>query len=333
MNKIPQTVKILVENESELGPVFRIDEQRVKDALTAFPDLADRIEITFSTDCDRFDAEIGSAHVLIGWRFPHQTLKKAALQLRWVHLTGAGVEHLAPFDWIPPGVIVTNNRGVHASKVEEFGIMAALMLATRMPQLFHAQREHRWEQIFSKSVVGQTVGIVGVGNMGGAVATGCKKLGMHTLGIRRSGGTHSAIDAMLPLQDLNRLLGESDIVFLSTPLTSETKGLMGTQQFAAMKRGAGIVNIARGGVIDAPSLMAALKAGHLSGAILDVFDLEPLPSGSPLWDMPNVVITPHCSSDDAEHYVPMTLQRVFTNVRNLVTGQPLFGVVDPLTGY
>src|SRR4029079_10459269 len=118
-----------------------------------------------------------------------------------------------------------------------------------------------------------------------------------------------------------------------TPLTPETRGLMGTNQFARMKDGAGLVNIARGAVIDNVSLCAALAGGRLSGAILDVFDPEPLPADSPLWNAPNVIITPHCSADDADAYVPKTLDLIFENLRRLFTGEALVAAIDPDLGY
>jgi glyoxylate/hydroxypyruvate reductase len=253
--------------------------------------------------------------------------------LRWVHLTGAGVNHLAPFDWIPPGVVVTNNRGVHASKAEEFGALAALMIVNRVPRIVTQQGRQEWRLLYSPSITGMTAGIVGVGNMGGAVASACKKLGMRVIGTRRGGAPHPQVDRMLGPGELDTLLAESDVIFLCTPLTPETRGLIGANQFARMKDGAGLVNVARGAVIDHAALCAALASGRLSGAILDVFDPEPLPSDSPLWDTPNVIITPHCSSDDAQAYVPKTLDLIFENLRRLLTGEDLVAAIDPRLGY
>ena len=256
-----------------------------------------------------------------------------APRLRWVHLTGAGVNHLAPFDWIPPGVVVTNNRGVHASKAEEFGALAALMIVNRVPRIVAQQGRQEWRLLYSPSITGMTAGIVGVGNMGGAVASACKKLGMRVIGTRRGGAPHPQVDRMLGPGELDTLLAESDVIFLCTPLTPETRGLIGANQFARMKDGAGLVNVARGAVIDHAALCAALAGGRLSGAILDVFDPEPLPPDSPLWDTPNVIITPHCSSDDAQAYVPKTLDLIFENLRRLLTGEALVAAIDPRLGY
>jgi glyoxylate/hydroxypyruvate reductase len=330
---LPRTLNVLIENESTLGPVFEIDPDRFAAAQARHACVGDRIRVSFSTDCDRFGSEIGNADVLIGWNFPYRELGDVAPRLRWVHLTGAGVNHLAPFDWIPPGVVVTNNRGVHASKAEEFGALAALMIVNRVPRIVTQQGRQEWNLLYSPSITGMTAGIVGVGNMGGAVASACKKLGMRVIGTRRGGAPHPQVDRMLGPGELDTLLAESDVIFLCTPLTPETRGLIGADQFARMKDGAGLVNVARGAVIDHAALCAALAGGRLSGAILDVFDPEPLPPDSPLWDTSNVIITPHCSSDDAQAYVPKTLDLIFENLRRLLTGEDLVAAIDPRLGY
>lgn len=334
MTTIPKTpLRILVENESGLGPVFEIDPRRFEDAKARHPDVAPHISAVFSTDCARFADTIGQADVLIGWIFPHRELARLASRLRWVHLTGAGINHMAPFDWGPPGLIITNNRGVHAPKAEEFGALAALMIVNRMPRLISRQWDKHWELDYAGSIEGKTAGIVGVGNMGGAVAAACKRLGMKVVGLRRSGAPHPHVDRMLGPDGLKALLAASDVVFVCTPLTDRTRALIGAAELASMKPGAGIVNIARGAIIDNDALRAALASGHVSGAILDVFEPEPLPADSPLWGVPNLLITPHCSSDDAEQYVPRTLDLIFENLRRLIAGKPLTAVVDPQLGY
>jgi glyoxylate/hydroxypyruvate reductase len=202
-----------------------------------------------------------------------------------------------------------------------------------VPRIVTQQGRQEWNLLYSPSITGMTAGIVGVGNMGGAVASACKKLEMRVIGTRRGGAPHPQVDRMLGPGELDTLLAESDVIFLCTPLTPETRGLIGADQFARMKDGAGLVNVARGAVIDHAALCAALAGGRLSGAILDVFDPEPLPPDSPLWDTPNVIITPHCSSDDAQAYVPKTLDLIFENLRRLLTGEALIAAIDPDLGY
>jgi len=324
---------LLIENESGLGPVFEVDPVRYAAAAARHPDVAPHVKAVFSTDCSRFAETIGEADALVGWVFPHRELDRLAPKLRWVHLTGAGVNHLAPFNWGPPGMVVTNNRGVHAPKAEEFGAVAALMIVIKVPRLVSRQWDKHWELDYSGSIEGKTAGIVGVGNMGGAVAKACKTLGMRVLGLRRSGAPHPSVDRMVGPDGLGALLAESDVVFLCTPLTDETQALIGAAELAQMKAGAGIVNLARGAVIDTEALRAALASGHVSGAILDVFDPEPLPEDSPIWLTPNLIVTPHCSSDDAASYVPRTLDLIFENLRRLIAGKTLTAIVDPKLGY
>lgn len=326
-------LKILIENESNLGPVFEIDPARFAQACERHPAIAARIEAVFSEDANNFAAHIGDTDVLVGWSFPHQSLREQAPRLSWVHLTGAGINHLAPFDWVPKGVQVTNNRGVHAPKVAEFGALAALMIVQRMPFIVSQQRRHHWELNYSPSIVGLTAGIVGVGNMGAAIAASCRKLGMRVIGLRRSGREHPEVQTMYGPSGLNEVLAQADVLFVCAPLTHETRGLIGPEQLAKMKRGAGIVNVARGALIDADALRAALASGQLSGAILDVFDPEPLPVDSALWSTPNLVITPHCSSDDAAQYVPRTLDLIFANLDRLMRSEPLAAKVDLELGY
>jgi glyoxylate/hydroxypyruvate reductase A len=324
---------ILVENESTLGPVFSIDPRRCADAIARRPGWADRIEVIFSTDMDQFHSAIGRADVLIGWRFPHRDLARLAPRLRMVHLTGAGVEHLAPFDWVPAGVAVTNNRGVHAPKCEEFVAMALLFLANQLPALWADQLQGRWSPRYTRSIAGRRATVVGVGSMGGAAAHACRRLGLDVVGVRRSGGSHPAVRLMYGPNHLKQALDGTDFVIVSTPLTRSTRHLIGASELACLAPGAALINIARGGVVDNQALSTALDRGHLSGAWLDVFEQEPLPAEAMEWRMTNTVITPHCSSDDADAYIPRTLELILDNVERLVAGQPLKAQVDPVLEY
>ncbi len=324
---------ILVENMAGLGETFEIDPKRFAAAAARHPAVAGLIDPVFSQDGSRFRETIGRAHVLIGWELPFRDLPRIAPSLRWLHLTGAGINHLLPLDWKPERLTITNNRGVHAPKAGEFALMAVLMLNSRMPALMTHQRAHRWEQEFTPVVRGKTLLILGVGHMGGAAAEAVRPLGLHTIGVRRTRAPHPAIDEMAGPEDLARVLPRADFVLVAAPLTSRTKHLIGARELDLMKPGAGIVNIGRAGVIDYAALAERLRTGRIGGAILDVFDPEPLPADSPLWDAPNLVVTPHCSSDDIRQYVPRTLDLVFDNLERLVAGKPLRCVVDPVLEY
>ncbi len=273
-----------------------------------------------------------TAEILIGWQLPRQDLRTHAPRLRWIHLTGAGLEHLAPFDWIPEGVVVTNNSGVHAPKASEYAQMAILMLANRIPQHVTNQRQARWQQFFSAPVRGRTLLIVGVGAMGGAAAARAKRLGLRVLGIRRTGKPHRYVDRMFRPDALDRLLPQADFVLVTAPLTPATRGLIGRRELDLMKPEAGLINMGRAGIVDYEALTDKLARGELGGAILDVFDPEPLPSSSLLWRTPNLVVTPHCSSD-APDYVDRTLDLFFDNFRRYLSRRPLRNTVDRALQY
>jgi phosphoglycerate dehydrogenase-like enzyme len=322
-SKIP----VHIDNASSLDQVFAITPERWAAASRRHPALARRLEARIAWDLEGFDESMRTAEILIGWEFPRKDLRARAPRLRWVHLTGAGLEHLAPFDWIPEGVTVTNNSGVHGPKAAEYAEMAILMLANRIPYHVTNQRAARWEQFFPAPVVGKTLLIVGVGAMGGAAAARAKRLGLRVLGVRRSGRPHRHVDRMYRPDALDRLLPQADFVLVTAPLTPETRGLLGRRRLDLMKPEAGLINMGRAGVVDYDALRDKLARGELSGAVLDVFDPEPLPPDSPLWGTPNLVMTPHCSSD-APDYADRTLDLFFESFRRYLAGRAMRNVVD-----
>ncbi|MCK6453979.1 MAG: D-2-hydroxyacid dehydrogenase [Alphaproteobacteria bacterium] len=330
-----EKLKILVENRRGAGETFEVDPRRFADAASRHPAVAARIETEFSYDGNRFDAAIGTADMLIGWQLPvpFKDLPRLAPRMKLLHLTGAGINHLLPLDWKPDTLTITNNRGVHAPKAGEFAAMAVMMLHSRMPALMTHQRAHRWQEEFTPLLAGRTVAIVGVGHMGGAAAEALKKWNVRIVGVRRTAQPHPAVDEMLGPDGLDRALAEADIVLVTTPLTSRTRHLIGARELDLMKPGAALVNIGRGGVVDYEALRQRLASGRIGGAILDVFEPEPLPADSALWDTPNLIITPHCSSDDIQQYVPRTLDLVFDNLERLLAGKKLRCVVDPALEY
>ena len=217
---------------STLGPVFEIDPDRFAAARARHAGVGDRIRVSFSTDCDCFGSEIGNADVLIGWDFPYRKLGDVAPRLRWVHLTGAGVNHLAPFDWNPPGSC--RHRSSRRPRIQSRGVRRAcrpddrqscaadrhpagasgVALALLTLHYGHDRRDRRRRQ------------------HGGRRSSACKKLGMRVIGTRRGGAPHPQVDRMLGPGELDTLLAESDVVFLCTPLTPETRGLIGASQLA-----------------------------------------------------------------------------------------------------
>ena len=317
--------------------VFRFTEQLIADAQ-ARSGLAetrtslgeDLCELSWLAEADGL---ITSNDIVRDPRFPMRELAAAAPRLRWLHIIGAGVEPLLPLDWLPPGVILTNNSGIHTEKIREAALMALLMLNARIPAIATNQRRARWEQIFTPCIAGKAVLVIGVGEMGKTVAAAAKTLGLRVIGVRRSGAPHRDVDNMVSVAELDAALPDADFIVLATPLTPATWNLLDRRRIGLMKRGAGMLNIGRAGLVDHDALVEALQAGALSGAILDVHDPEPLPESSPLWSAANVVLTPHVTSDDLDNYLPKTLDLVFANAARLLRGQTLVNTVDPVRGY
>lgn len=211
--------------------------------------------------------------------------------------------------------------------------MALLMLNARMPELIASQQRHEWNRRFTTTLAGKHLLIVGVGHIGGAIAERAAAMGMRVSGVRRSEQPHPSVHSMLRPEALHDALGDADFVLLCPALTSQTYKLFGEREYALMKQGSCFINMSRGGLVDLDALCAALRDGRLGGAVVDVTSPEPLPSESPIWDTPGLLITPHVLSDDLEQYIPATLDIFFDNVRRYIEGRPLRNSVDIARGY
>ncbi len=322
-----------IKNNRAGEDLFRTTPERWAAACARHPETAESVDVVLDFDTDRFEESMATAHGLVTWDLPTDDLAGKAPNLRWIHIIGAGVEHLQPLDWLPRGVTLTNNRGVHAEKTAESAAMAVLMLHNRIPAYATDQRARRWDPVFVPPITGKTVAVVGVGEMGGAAARAFKRLDLRVLGVRRGGKGHRAVDRMVGPEHLHEVLAEADFVHIALPMTEETRGLIDGAALDAIKPGAGLTNFGRGPVIDHTALAKRLRSGHLSGAVLDVHDQEPLPPDAVIWDVPNLIITPHVSSDDHESYLPLTLDLVFDNASRLPRGRSLRNRVRPKLGY
>ena len=313
--------------------VFTITEARFQAACDKYPDVAKQIEVCIDWDLDRFSESMESADVLVTWDLPTDNLARVAPKLQWIHIIGAGVEHLCPMTWLPDGITVDNNRGTHAAKGGDFGLMSILMLHSRLPAIIKNQETAAWRSLFSGSIVDKTVVIIGIGHIGASIARRCKALDMNVIGVSRHGRPVPGIDNVCTSNELDTVLPAADFVALAAPLTVETRNLFDRRRQALTKPGAGIVNIGRSATMDYLALVENLQSGHFSGAILDVFDEEPLPEDSRLWHTPTPIVTPHISADEGNTYVEMTLDLVFTNLERYLDGKPLNNIVDPALGY
>ena len=263
------------------------------------------------------------------------SLGDVAPNLKWIQLTSAGADRLLNSGFIQQGVTVTTVSGLHATPIGEFVIQSILMLAKRAPQYMRAQARHEWARFMPRELYGATVGIVGIGNIGMEVGRLAKAFGCRVIATKRSATKPESApyaDEILPAAELPRLLASSDYVVLSMPLTPETRGMIGENELRSMKPTASLINIARGPVVVEDALIRALRENWIAAAALDVFDQEPLPADSPLWDMENVIISPHISGG-TEIYNVRAVDIFCENLRRHLAGEPLKNVVDPDRGY
>ncbi len=320
-------------NTPEGEEVFTIDAERFGAALADFPDLADRIQPFFDWDEDNFQSSIARADILLTWNLPTEGLAGRAPHLRWIHCIGAGVEHLLPLDWLPANVELTNNKGVHSDKAGEYGLMAALMLHNHVPAIVTNQRNEVYDSLYSTPIAGRTIVVVGTGSLGGAVIRKLAPLGPNLVGVNRRGGDVAGCARVVPTGEIDAVLPDADILYLAMPDTPETNGLIDRRRLDLLKPTCGVVNIGRQSAMDYDALCDKLEAGELAGAVLDVFTPEPIENGSRLWSTPNLIITPHVSADDGDHYVALTLDLFFRNLQRFVDGTELLNRVDRKFGY
>lgn len=326
-------IRVHIENARKETRLFQVTPALWDAACARHRRLARRLEVTIGRDGDILGDALNTAQVLIGMPARRHDLARRAPRLRWVHATSAGVDDYLPLDWLPARAAFTNNRGAHGAKAEQFMRMAYTLLHTRMPEIIAQQREHRWRQLFTGSLAGRTALVVGLGDLGQAAVRAARQLGLEVIGVSRSGKKVPHASKVYRTGALDRLLPGADFVVMAVPLTTATKGLLNRARLDRVKRDAGVINIARATVVDYDALRDKLARGELGGAVLDVVEPEPLPPDSPLWDTPNLVITPHISCDDGEHYIDITLDLWFDNLARFVAGSALKNRVDPRRGY
>lgn len=246
--------------------------------------------------------------------------------VRWFQVGGAGYEHLT--SWDAGKLVVTNCRGILAPYLAETVMAAILHLNANLPAYREQQIARQWRPIAFRSLKEQTLAVVGGGALGSMVAANAKALGMRVLCVKRRPMPVSGADEVYPISALDDVLAQSDVVSLHVPLTGDTRRLFDSRRLRAMKRGAVFVNTSRGSVVDEGALIEALGDGHLRAAYLDVFETEPLPPESPLWTMPNVLITPH-ASDNVVGWETLFAKRFSENLARWNRGDELIGEINP----
>ncbi len=282
---------------------------------------------------------LGKATILfdIDRRYADQ-LPDLAPNALWIQSTSSGIGQSVNNRRYPermPNTIITTASGVHAIPLAEFTAMAMLMHSRRALHMIKEQQSRRWERFSGTDLSGRTVVIVGLGSVGSEVARISKALGMRVLGIRRNpkqSTSSEAVDAVHGLVSLPDLLPQAEFLVLAAPHTAETQGIIGVKEFTLLPKGAVLINISRGSLVDESALIASLTSGHVGGAYLDVFSKEPLPTANPLWSLPNVLVNAHsASTSDRENSRIVDL--FCHNLHRYLNNETLLNVLDPIKGY
>lgn len=286
------------------------------------------------------DAEsaMAAAEVLLRGGLPASVLDhliSRAPRLRWIHSASAGVDRVATEAVRARPITVTNARGVFSRPIAEYVVMMLLAITRRLPQLIELQRERTWQPLQGRELGGLTLGIVGYGSIGSEIAALLEPFGTRLIATRRRpelGSDGHANVEVVGDDRLEHLLSESDAVVLAAPLTTETSGMIGAPQLQAMRESAWLINISRGRLVDEPALRRALESGWIAGAVLDVFNDEPLPVDSPMYTTPNLLITPH-TSWWSDRVVDRGVDLFIDNLRRYLADEPLRNIVDLEAGY
>ncbi|MCI8436990.1 D-2-hydroxyacid dehydrogenase [Oscillospiraceae bacterium 44-5] len=270
--------------------------------------------------------QLAAATVIFGW--PRAESMKQAVSLKWFQTMWAGTEEYAGF--LPEGILFTSSSGSNSRSVAEHMLTGLMAVCRRLPAYLDSQRAHVWkDEGPMKTVLGGTVLVLGAGNVGSTFAGLCQGLGAKTIGLKRTvTGPVAGFDEVRPMDELDALLPQADVVALTLPHSPQTAGLMNTDRIARMKDDAILISAGRGSVLDQDALVRAMTAGKLWGAALDVTDPEPLPDNSPLWDVPNLLLTPHVAGGlRLEITRRKCVEMAQENLRRYLAGEPLKNLV------
>lgn len=293
-------------------------------------------EFRFVRNEDGLGRDPSDAEVVFVWNFRSRLVPEALQRLpnlRWVHVAATGVDASLSAEVISGPIIVTNSRGVTANAMAEYALGLMLIFAKDMPRTLDDQRQAAWQPRMTETLSGKSALLIGVGPVNRVLARALHALGMRVTGVGRTG--HVAAEGFVEIvsfAELAQVLPNADYVVIATPLTPDTDGLIGRDAFATMKRGARLINVGRGRVVDELSLMEALRNGRLAGAGLDVFWREPLEPEHPLWKMPNVLISPHMCGD-FRGWEDAMVDLFLSNLERWIRGDVLQNVVDKHLGY
>jgi len=329
------------------------EPRTVLSAITANPDRLVELEqgvsavsdetghplrLLATRDPDGILAILPEAEILLTYRLTPGELE-AGSGLKWIHFGAAGIEKSIFPELLASGIPITTAKGIHSDVMAEYVLMGLIALAVDLPQGLAAARRREWigRELRPRhhSIAGRRLLVLGLGHVGRPIARAAGLMGMTVRGVRRRAGeglVPEGVGSVHSLDELDDLLPETDYLVLALPRTPETDGVMTRERLLALPSGAGIVNVARGSLIDEEALIEVLDDGHLRGAVLDCFTTEPLPDESPLWDHPRVIMTPHISGN-FDDYTRRTIDQFCENLRRYLTGDELLNPYDPAGGY
>lgn len=325
---------------SEPTPAARLSQPRPETVIfhpragaffAALKEAGADVDLHAITDEKRLAEAIVDAEILVTLDFPAIVAERGRA-LRWVQMTSAGIDPLLPHREALRNVVVTNARGVHVDQIGDYALAAMVMLQWQLPGMLRNQASHLWRREPKMPLAGRTLGIVGLGAIGQGILRRARASGMEVVGVSRSGAPVDGVSTVYLPDRLHDMLPPCDFLVLTVPATPETERLIDAGALALMKPGAFLLNFARGSVVDEQALIAALRSGALAGAALDVFAQEPLPVDSPLWSMPNVIVTPHLAGMSAD-YESRVARSFVDNLARYRRGEPLHNRVDLSRGY
>jgi phosphoglycerate dehydrogenase-like enzyme len=321
---MPDDIVVLVQGASDAAKVPGIER------------IADQVDLRFAGDDETARAAIAEAEVLFGWDFRAKVLHDIwprANRLKWVQWSGAGVDAVLFPEFVTSDVILTNVRGVFDRAMAEYTLSLLLAMTKLLPETLRLQSQSAWQHRLTTRVCGQRVLVIGVGSIGREIARMLAAVGLHVSGVGRTHREQDVdFDIVYGREELPAALPLADYVVVVVPSTAQSRGMLGASEFQAMKPAAMLINLARGDILDESALCAALADDTIAGAALDVFATEPLPATSPLWNMPNVIVSPHMSGDFIGHQHEV-VDLFIDNLDRYRAGQPLHNVVDKALGF
>ncbi len=320
-----------------IWPAYYLEaEAIVEDYLSMISSLLEGQNFVICRDLDSIKREIVDADAMIGWKITPEVFAQAK-KLKWIQFGSAGIDHTTFPELLQSDVALTTLSGIHTSVVAEHVIGQMLALTRRLNLAAELQAEHRYDRselsATCRELSNRTIGIIGLGKIGLNIARLAKAFDMKVVGTKRTAnGDLPNVDEVYSPDNLDRVLSISDFLVIVVPLTSQTEALIGKSEIAKMKQGSYLVNVARGAMVDHEALGKALRTGHIAGAALDVFPAEPLPFDSPIWDMPNVIITPHTGAS-SPRYSQRAAVILEHNLKAFLSGSRMINIYQKDRGY